>query len=122
MRRRDQISMSADASTPWDVYREIHKAMRFALFGVTTLAGATDATDDAAVGALVEEWGRVRLVLDGHHHHEDTFWDSLVQAHAAGLRDELEAGHRVSDQGLASIEAALPAADYRAVAVAAGFA
>ena len=61
--------MSADAATPWDVYREIHKAMRHALFGVTTQAGATDAADDIAVAALAEEGGRVRLVLDGHHHH-----------------------------------------------------
>ena len=101
--------MSADAATPWDVYREIHKAMRHGLFGVTTQAGATDAADDIAVAALAEEWGRVRLVLDGHHHHEDTFCDALVQAHAAELRDELEAGHRVSDRGLVALDASVAA-------------
>jgi hypothetical protein len=98
--------MSNAPATPWDVYREIHKAMRLALFGVTSAAGATDAADDGSVAALVEEWGRVKFVLDGHHRHEDEFCDVHVLAHAAHLRDELEAGHRVADRGLTALDAA----------------
>lgn len=92
------------AGVPWDVYREIHKAMRWALFGVTTQAGATDSADDAAVTALVAEWRDVRLVLDGHHHHEDTFCDHLVAAHAPGLRDRLEAAHDDADSRLGALD------------------
>ena len=98
--------MAATAAAPWDIYREIHKAMRLALFGVTTAAGAADPADDAAVAALVAEWHRVTFVLDGHHRHEDDFCDVHVQAHAAHLRDELEAGHRAADAGLAALRAA----------------
>ena len=90
----------------WDVYREIHKAMRFALFGVTTMAGHTDAADDAAVARLVGEWLDVKMVLEGHHAHEDDFCDHLVAAHASHLRDDLEAAHRVSDEHLERLDAA----------------
>lgn len=97
--------MSASPTAAWDVYREIHKAMRYALFGVTAQAAATHAADDAAVAALVEEWQRVKFVLDGHHGHEDEFCDPLVRRHAAALRDALEAGHQEADAGLAALDA-----------------
>lgn len=93
----------------WDLYREIHKAMRYALFGVTTRAGATDPADAAAVQALVDEWRAVSFVLDGHHGHEDEHLDPLVRQHAAPLRDELEAGHARSDAAFAGIEAQVAA-------------
>lgn len=91
------------AGVPWDVYREIHKAMRFALFGVTTMAGSTEALDDMAIAALVNEWADVRMVLDGHHHHEDAFCDHLVQQHAPVLREQLEAAHDVADEHITAI-------------------
>lgn len=108
---------ATDGQMAWDLYREIHKGLRYALFGVTAQAGRTDAGDDAGVAALVEEWGTVRFLLDGHHAHEDTYVDALVQAHAADLSDELEAGHRTSDEAIAALTAAAgalavaPAAD-----------
>ena len=91
------------AGVPWDVYREIHKAMRFALFGLTTMAGSTDADDDAAMARLVAEWGDVKMVLDGHHAHEDEFCDHLVAAHAGHLRDALEAAHDRADSAMSAI-------------------
>lgn len=100
---------ATEGQAAWDLYREIHKGLRYALFGVTAQAGRTDAADDAGVAALVEEWTTVRFLLDGHHAHEDTYVDALVQAHAAELRDELEAGHRTSDDGLAALSAAAEA-------------
>lgn len=97
--------MAATDTTPWDVYREIHKAMRFALFGVTTLAGNTDHADDAGVANLLAEWSDVKLVLAGHHGHEDEFCDHLIAAHAPDLRDELEAAHRASDATIEDLDA-----------------
>jgi hypothetical protein len=97
--------MAATATQSWDIYREIHKAMRFALAGLTTMAGATDAEDDPALAALLAEWADVRMVLEGHHHHEDEFCDALIVAHAPHLRDELEAAHRASDRSIAALAA-----------------
>jgi hypothetical protein len=96
--------MGQQSAAAWDVYREIHKAMRFALFGVTEQAGNTDWTDDAAVAALVAEWRDVLLVLNGHHHHEDDFCDVLIQQHAPALREQLEAAHVQADAGLAQLD------------------
>lgn len=92
-------------SAAWDVYREIHKAMRFALFGATTRAGHTDAADEAGIDALLAEWADVRMVLLGHHSHEDDFCDHLIQQHAPALRDQLEAAHREADAGVAALDA-----------------
>ncbi len=91
-------------AAPWDVYREIHKAMRFALFGITTMAGNTDHRDDAALDRLLAEWSDVVLVLAGHHGHEDDFCDPLIARLVPELRDELEAAHRRSDDAIAGLE------------------
>jgi Hemerythrin HHE cation binding domain len=87
----------------WDLYREIHKALRFALFGVTVMAGATDPTDRAALVRLAEEWTTVNTVLTGHHSHEDRYCDPLIQVHAAELRDELESAHQASNVAMATL-------------------
>jgi hypothetical protein len=80
--------------------------MRFGLFGVTAMAGRTDAADDDALARLLAEWADVAFILEGHHGHEDQFCDPLVQDHAPGLRDELEVAHRESDAAIAAISAA----------------
>ncbi len=55
----------------WDLYREIHKALRFAVAGVTTRAGRADAGDERSVRTLLAEWDDVAkqvstsAVLDG---------------------------------------------------------
>ncbi len=90
----------------WDLYREIHKALRFAVAGVTTQAGSADAGDEHAVRALLDEWDDVAFVLHGHHAHEDEFCDPLIRRHAADLRDELEAAHHEADRQLASLQTA----------------
>ena len=93
------------ATVRWDLYREIHKAMRHALFGVTRLAGVADPGDEASTRRLLDEWREVRFVLVGHHEHEDEHCDPLVRRHAPELRDELEAGHDAAAAGLARIDA-----------------
>jgi len=106
--------MGTYVSAPWDVYREIHKAMRFALFGVATSAGRTDAGSDEQLGSLLAEWADVSFVLAGHHGHEDEFCDPLVERHAPALRAELEAAHRWSDdaiEGLHNVAAELRASE-----------
>ena len=97
------------ATAPWDLYREIHKAMRFALAGVTTRAGSADAGDEQSVRALLEEWRDVAFVVHGHQAHEDEFCDPLIRRHAPHLRDELEHDHHDADGQLASLQTAATA-------------
>ncbi|MGE0311361.1 MAG: hemerythrin domain-containing protein [Lautropia sp.] len=95
---------SLERAVAWDLYRVIHKAMRFALCGVTTLAGSTDAADDGAVGRLVDEWRDVRRVLAGHHRNEDRFCDPLIAIHAPDLVASLAAEHALVDAQLARLD------------------
>jgi hypothetical protein len=95
--------MTTVEELPWDLYREIHKALRFALFGITVMAGAADPSDQASLDQLAQEWVRVTTVLNGHHDHEDTFCDPLIQDHAPDLRDELEDAHRASTATIARL-------------------
>jgi hemerythrin-like domain-containing protein len=87
----------------WDLYREIHKAVRFALFGVAVMAGATDPTDQLSLDRLTKEWADVSMVLEGHHSHEDRFCDPLIQIHAPDLREELERAHQTSNVVIAGL-------------------
>lgn len=89
--------MTESEESHWDLYREIHKALRFALFGVTVMAGATDPADELSLNRLTREWAAVSMVLEGHHSHEDKFCDPLIQVHAADLREELERAHLASN-------------------------
>ena len=96
--------MASEDGTIWDLYREIHKGMRHALFGVTAQAGRTDASDPRAVADLVSEWRDVAFVLRGHHAHEDTFCDDLIAQHAPELRDTLEDQHALANDALIALD------------------
>lgn len=99
------MNIEDTAAPAWDLYREIHKAMRFALSGVVTLAGNTDAGNAEGVKRLLNEWQAVSFVLLGHHEHEDRYCDPLIQRCVPELRDELETEHRRSDQAIEQLHA-----------------
>jgi Hemerythrin HHE cation binding domain len=105
---------------PWDLYREIHKGLRLALFTTATVAGSTDPADDAALGALRREWRDTLFVLRGHHHHEDDFVDPLIDKYASHLRSNIDQDHAAIEQSLTELDAAAnaltdPTADERGV-------
>lgn len=104
-------------AVPWDLYREIHKAMRYALFGVTTLAGQADASDTAALRRLRDEWRQVAFVLRGHHEHEQRWCDPLIRRHAPALRDALEAAHRHADAAIEHLQRSAERLDERDAAL-----
>ncbi len=96
--------MGGDTSDAWYLYREIHKGLRYALFGVTALAGNTDGRDDAAVEAMETEWRDVELFLDGHHQHEDQYYAPLIEAHAPNMVSELARSHAEADDAIDRID------------------
>ena len=95
--------MEPRTATTWGVHRETHKAVRHALFGVTTQAGATDPDEDDAVKALVAEWVDVRVVLLGHHAREREVYDPFIRRHAAHVRQELDEDHQLADSTIARL-------------------
>jgi hypothetical protein len=100
------VTPSDETETVWDLYREIHEAVRDALFGVTTLAGQADAAGPDAVRRLLDAWRRVTLALDGHHSgqppHEQPMRHRAHAGDAASRRRGnglcREDGHRVRER------------------------
>jgi hypothetical protein len=90
--------MAHDPGNTIDLYRDIHKGVRNALFRVTFRAGCVDPTDDDSVKTLVADVHDVMTFLAAHHHHEDTpALLDLIDAYAPELRAEIEAAHVRAD-------------------------
>jgi hypothetical protein len=87
------METTGPSAVSWDLYREIHKGLRLALFTTTTKAGSTDSADEADIAALLSEWRDTMFVLRGHHHHEDNFVDSLIDQHASDLHTKVNEDH-----------------------------
>lgn len=88
----------------YDFYREIHKGIRYALFGTTIAAGRLDTTDADEVEALLDAHRNLLHLLHTHHEHEDDFIQPLVEAHAPALALEVVAQHAGVDAGMARLE------------------
>lgn len=77
----------------FDLYRDVHKAIRVDLFTVTAAAGRLDASDPTAVAALA---GRVRATvafLEDHADHEDAAIGPVLVDHLPDLAARIAADH-----------------------------
>jgi hypothetical protein len=78
-----------------DLYREVHKGLRHALFDLTFRAGRLDAIDDELVIALVDETRRVIDLLRGHHEHErQPALEGIVETHVPTVVRLIHEEHR----------------------------
>lgn len=83
-----------------DLYREIHKGIRYALFHTAMHAGRLDTGDADDVEHLLERCTDLAELLHLHHHHEDEFIQPVLTAHAPGLAATVEAQHDTIETGL----------------------
>jgi hypothetical protein len=83
-----------------DLYREIHKGIRYAMFHTTMEAGALDVDDDDCVNALVARCNDLVDLLELHHHHEDVYVEPLVERHAPELGLTVEWQHDAVERGM----------------------
>jgi hypothetical protein len=78
-----------------DLYRDIHKGLRHALFDLTYRAGRLESADDGLVVELVAASRRVIGLLRGHHVYEEhPDFDALVTAHLSAVANLLHDEHR----------------------------
>ena len=96
-----------ESPIPFDLYREVHKGLRLALFDLTVATGRADLEVAAARADVVARARAVIGLLHAHHGHEDTFIQPLVEAGARRLAAIIEAGHAETEQDLLEIEALL---------------
>jgi hypothetical protein len=102
----DPIAQLAAAPIPFDLYREVHKGLRKALFDLTTSVGSADCQVAADREAVVAHVHRVIALLHTHHGHEDTFIQPLLDAHAPTLAAMIEDGHGEVDADIVDLELA----------------
>ena len=88
----------------FDLYRQIHKGIRQALFDVTTGAGRLDVADVDAVDAYLATQESLLTLLHLHHHSEDTFVQPLVIEHTPALAEIIAADHGEVEAGMAVLE------------------
>lgn len=89
---------------PVDLYREVHKGLRLALFDLTVAAGAADCADPSGRATVVAHTERVVALLHAHHGHEDAFIQELVQEHAPLLAEIVESGHVETEHDLVELD------------------
>ena len=75
-----------------DLYTQIHKVLRKALFDVCVMAGATDFADRGAFGDLRERWDFFDLSLRNHSEHELKFIQPALDAWAKRVETWAEGG------------------------------
>lgn len=91
-----------------DLYREVHKGLRLALFGLCEAAGSLDPDDRAARQAFVDRFAELELMLTLHHGHEDDgpFGEILGRLTPEFL-EELETAHVIAVEGIAALRLAV---------------
>ena len=81
----------------FDLYRNIHKAIRVELFDVTALAGRVDPSDRSARVTLADRAIGVADLLVGHAEHEDGAIQPALEAHLPALAERIACDHERLD-------------------------
>lgn len=87
-----------------DLFTHIHKALRLALFQLSTLTGSTDWSDPTEVAELHERWGSLVDLLRAHTSHEDRHILRLLDSADPGATQNLDESHRDLDDLLDELD------------------
>jgi hypothetical protein len=99
-----------DTHPTLDLYREVHKGLRRAMFGFCEAAGSLDPDDATARQAFVARFTELELMLTLHHGHEDNGPFGEIIGHLVPeLVDELETAHLTAVEGIAALRRAVTA-------------
>lgn len=94
-----EVPANTAATAPVDLYREIHKALRRAIFELVGRAGSLDPTDTTEVESFRALFSDMDMMLDTHHRHEDSAdLGELIAQHGAGVASIVSAGHDRAEQ------------------------
>ncbi|MCU1346597.1 MAG: hypothetical protein JWL70_2863 [Acidimicrobiia bacterium] len=86
-------------TTDFDLYREVHKGIRHALFHTTMQAGRVDPIDEAEVTGLLATHETLIELMTNHHHHEDDRIQPFIERHGGPLAATvLNDHHRIEGQ------------------------
>lgn len=89
----DTIWLPAVQSVTFDLYKDIHKAIRVELVTLTTAAGRTDPGDRPARVALAAGVRDTIAFLEDHAEHEDGAIGPVLEEHLPALAEEIARDH-----------------------------
>jgi hypothetical protein len=101
---RSSLEALERAAVPFDLFREVHKGLRYALLGVIELAGAADHSNPDERDHFLTDFDAAVVLLREHHHHEDDFVQPLLVSLDQPLARLVDAGHDEINELLARIE------------------
>ena len=87
-----------------DIYKDVHKGVRKALFDLAALAGSTEFHSAESLQKLKDEFSRTYNLLETHAHSEDTYVESMVQACDASTASELSTTHVRLEANIRSLQ------------------
>ncbi|MEN6643674.1 MAG: hemerythrin domain-containing protein [Armatimonadia bacterium] len=88
-----------------DLYTEVHKGLRSALFELSRLSGQVDWGDGDEVDDLKEAWRGLTGLLRSHLEHETEIVHPLLDLKLPGVARALSADHELQEALLADLEA-----------------
>jgi hypothetical protein len=99
------IPVADPTPIPFDLFREVHKGLRHALFALVTDVGAADLESADERHTIAARVRSVIGLLRHHHAHEDAFIQPVIEHHDAGLAVTVDDGHAETDREIALIGA-----------------
>src|SRR4051794_10491333 len=89
----DPVDALRASPVPFDLFREVHKGLRLAMFDVTEVVGAAGCGDPAERAEIAGRVHALIALLHLHHGHEDSFVEPLLVAREPTLAHAVHAGH-----------------------------
>lgn len=87
-----------------DIYKDVHKGIRKALFDLATQAGCTEFDNADSLQHLKESFGRTYNLLETHAHSEDTYVEPLIQDCDIQTAMKLADTHKRLDSEISSLK------------------
>lgn len=87
-----------------NMYTEIHKGVRKALFETTVLMGVTDWAEEGTAAKAREAWQELKELLREHVANERTYAHPLYEAKMPGVARQLTADHEEQEAFLTELE------------------
>lgn len=100
----------------FDLYRDIHKAIRSELFDVTVAAGRVDVADELDLASFVGHLGQVATLLEEHAEHEDVHIQPALVQHGPALAEQIERDHLAFEHRMGQVAAIAAEVSTRPVA------
>jgi hypothetical protein len=101
----DESGSGAAAPIPQiDLYRDIHKGIRFELFDITLAAGRLDCSDRSSTVAFADRVGRLAAFLEQHAEHEDGWIQPVIEQHLPAAAARIATDHAAFEVRVADID------------------